>query len=369
MRMMNKILLITIVALSLGSCRKDNASGGGFQSYSIPTTYNFSPVNYSGQTYRISMLTEMTTLMKTGNTQGTIVNAQTLKDMFSNTGSPFSDTALNSSSKQLENKCFSLEVNTFKAYMDSLEMVSNSVVNGSNGVAGVVVSTSNPSKKYLLNANGVEYTQIIEKGLMGAVLYYQAMETYFCLTCSEGVGNTVDNQTSDPVDGTVMEHHWDEGFGYFSVPIDFPANLTGIQYWGKYCNTVDPLLNTNEIMMNALLKGRAAISNKDYTTRDQQLTIVRETWDMICAGVVIHYLNETLNNLTDDALRNHSLSECVAFIGCFKYNVDKKITDTEISNVLSMIGTNFYNVTTVNLNNAKNTISTIYGLDAVKDNL
>ena len=51
--------------------------------------------------------------------------------------------------------------------------------------------------------------------------------------------------------GTDMQHHWDEAFGYFGVPTDFPTNTEGLVGLGKYCNKVDAQLGCNKIIMDA----------------------------------------------------------------------------------------------------------------------
>jgi hypothetical protein len=332
----------------------------------VPTTYNFTNVNYSGQTQRISMLSEMTTLMKTGNTSGTTVDANVLKNMFRNSGNPFTLSDLNTSGKNLICKCFYLDTTYFLNYMDSLALCSISSVPGSNGTAGVVVSPSDNTKKYLFNERGIEITQLIEKGLMGGVFYYQSLAVYFS---DDKIGNHIDNTTVTAGSGTTMEHHWDEGFGYFGAPIDFPTNTTGMVYWAKYSNTVNASLGTNITLMNAFIAGRFAISNGDMTAKFTQRDIIRSNWEKVCAASVIHYYNEALANLTDDAVRNHTLSEALAFLRCLKYSPVKIITNQQISDIEAMIGNNFYNVTINGINNAKDELSTIYNLDSVKDDL
>jgi hypothetical protein len=47
----------------------------------------------------------------------------------------------------------------------------------------------------------------------------------------------------------------------------------------------------------------------------------------------------------------------------------KKITDGEIEEILNYIGTNLYNITSTDINNAKDMLSSIYDLDDVKDSL
>jgi hypothetical protein len=104
-------------------------------------------------------------------------------------------------------------------------------------------------------------------------------------------------------------------------------------------------------------------------TKFTQRDIIRTTWEKVCAASVIHYYNEALTNFTDDALRNHTLSEALAFLKCLKYSPVKIMTNLEIVQIEAMIGNNFYNVTINGINNAKDALSTIYSLDSVKDNL
>jgi hypothetical protein len=365
-----KFLKISIVAsvllLSVASCKKEETPEPTTPiptGYTIPTTYNFTNANYLGQTQRIAMMDALSTYMKTGNTSGTTVDAIVMKNMFSNTGNPFADNTLNASGKQLKSKTYALDQALFESYFDSLALNSQSTVAGTNGVAGVVVSPNDATKKYLCSATGIEYNQLITKGLMGATFYYQATSVYL-----ENI-STADNATIVSGQGTAMEHNWDEVFGYFGVPTDFPTTLTGLKYWGSYSNQRNGVLASNATLMTALLKGRAAISNQDYTTRDAMVTEIRNAWEKIAVGSAIHYINAAKDNLTDDALRNHALSECLGFVMSLKYNISKTISDTQLDQVKAYLGNNFYTVSINNLDNAKNLLSTIYNLDAVKDNL
>ena len=355
-------LLIFSLLLATACKKKDDPADNG-QNYTVPTTYNFENVSYSGQTTRLNMLEEMVTYMKTANTSGTTLDAQKLKDMFANQNNAFSDPNLNTADKQLKSKTFELDQAKFEGYMDNIAQASTSTEAGKNGVAGVVVSNDG-AKKYLFDANGFEYTQLIEKGLMGATFYYQIAEVY---TRDSKIGPTVNNTDVTPGKGTDMEHHWDEAFGYYGVPVDFPANKNGIRFIGKYSNSMDGMLGTNKLAMDAFLKGRAAISNDDMTAKDEAADEVRQAIEKIFAGTAIHYLNGAKQDFADDALRNHQLSEFLAFFGGLKYNSDKMITDAQMTEVLGYVGTNLYEVTVENITKARDKISQIYELDDVKD--
>jgi hypothetical protein len=334
----------------ISSCKKDKDI-----SYTVPTTYNFDNVDYSGQTYRLSMITALVNEVKKGSTAGTVLNAQQLKNMFSNTGNPFTNDTLNTSGKQLKDKTFGADQSIIETWIDQAVVASQANATGSNGVAGIV---SSGTRTYLLNENGFEYKEAVEKGLQGALIYYQITAVYLG---EDKVGSQV--AIAD------RQHHWDEAFGYFGVPVDYPSNTTGLQHVGKYANDRNLLLGNSTAVMNAFLKGRAAINNKDNATVTEQIAIVRENVERGVAGTAVHYINGALANVSDDALRNHNLSEGYFLVKSLKYNPAKKITDAQIQTLLNYFGNNFYTVSTTDLQAAKNLLSTIFGFDSVKDQL
>ena len=356
MRKLTYIIVFAAILPLLWAC-----DGPVNPSYSVPETYEFENVDFSGQTTRLDMLSEMTTYMKTGNTQGTVLDEQVLLDMFSNTNNPFSFTA----EKQLRDKTYELDRGLYESRMAELARISAATTEASNGVAGRL-STADGGSTYLFDEQGMEPLQLIEKGLMGATFYYQATAVYLS---DDKIGPTVDNTTVTPGEGTDMEHHWDEAFGYLGVPTDFPTNTEGIRFWGKYCDGRDAVLGTNERLMDAFLAGRAAISNDDTEAKEAAITTVQEVWEEVAAGTAIHYLNGGLANLTDDAKRNHELSEAIAFVEALKYNPNRKITLDQIDEVLGLIGDNLYEVRVADLNSAIDLLASIYGWETEKDSL
>mgnify|MGYP000016119310 CR=1 FL=1 len=359
-------LLALCFSAFITSCEKEEDDD--HKHYDVPTTYVFtdssgnSTVDYTGQTQRLDMLTEMMTYVKTANTSGVTLDAQKLKDMYANQNAQFTGAGLNVSDKQIKDKVFAPDQGLFEQYFDSIAVASQSTSVAVNGIAGV---GDNGTNKYLFSANGIEYTQFIEKGLMGALIYYQAVAVYL-----DTDKMSVDNTTV--VSGkfyTQLEHHWDEAFGYFGVPVDFPSTTTGSRYWGKYCSDRNTLLGTNQKLMDAFLKGRAAISNDDLDTRDGQIAIIREEWEHVVAGTAVHYMNGSKNDFADDALRNHQLSEGYAFILSLKYNPARKVTIQQIDYWLELLGDNFYEVTLTNINTVRDEISVVYGFESMKEQL
>ena len=344
--------------------KKDDGSCEYFQ-LTVPTTYSFTDgtnntVSYGGQTERLDQLTEMTTYMKTG-ISGVLTN-QALTDMFANTGGNGGGNFSFTSTKKLMDKCLAADTSLFIDHMDSLAIASQDYASvASDGQAGTLTSGTST---YLFAANGIEYTQLIEKGLMGAVFMYQATQIYF------GSGKmNVDNTTAvDAGAGeyyTEMEHHWDEAFGYFGVPVDFPTNTSGIRFWGKYCNSRNGDLGCNAVMMNGFLRGRAAISQDALDIRDEEILNIRKMWEKISARQAVQYLEDAKSNFgVDNALFLHQLSEAYAFIMCLKYVPleTRVITYTEIETLLDTnIGTDFWQVTQIDLTNAINSLNSIYG--------
>lgn len=347
----------------LSSCSDDKEET---PSYDVPATYSFANVDYSGQEARIAMLGEIDTYIKTGN-NGEVLDAQKLKNMYANTNSPFADASLNAAtSKQLKNKTISVAVAQFEGFFDAVVAASQTAgATAQNGTAGILTSADG-TKKYLVDGNGVEYGQVISKGLMGAVFYNQAVEGYLT---AEKIGPTVDNTTVTPNTGTTMEHHWDEAFGYFGAPKDFPTNLNNLKYWSSYSNKVNLAIGSNKTIMDAFLKGRAAISAKDMAGKDAAATTIRNEWERIVAASAILELNAAKKNVADQALKSHYLSEALGFVMSLQYKSDRKLSDAKRNEVLAKIGTNFWTTTSTDIAAAVDIISAAYNLDNVKAQL
>lgn len=228
------------------------------------------------------------------------------------------------------------------------------------------MTTADGTKKYLVDANGVEYAQLIQKGLMGAVFYNQAVEGYLT---EEKIGAAVDNVTVTPGEGTKMEHHWDEAFGYFGAPKDFPSNVSDAKFWANYSNQVDAALGSNKAIMDAFIKGRAAISANDMPGKDAAAATVRTEWERLVAAAAIHELNAAKNNLADQAKKSHYLSEAIGFVMGLKYKTDRKLSDAKYSEVMERIGENLYNTTGDDIAAAIDVISTAYDMDSIKGQL
>ena len=347
------------------SCNSDDAVDPSTEESSAPDTYDFDNASYSGQLERLAMLGELTDYMKTANTEGVTLDAQKLADMYANTNDPFSTTY----GKQLQNKTSNDGVDSIDAWLASLAQVSSDAgtSTGSNGTAGRL--TSEAGKTYLFNENGLEFTQMIEKGIMGACFYYQATSVY--LTDGEsGIG--ADNTTNvEDKDYTQQEHHFDEAFGYFGAPIDLSAeNISDrisdktASYHAKYAEKAEaggfPVVNH---IMCGFREGRYAITQNDEASLKSHRDVITTEWEKIIAAAALHYINNAKgDDYTDLAARCHQLSEAKAFIWSLFFNARKVITIAQVNELLGYLGDNFYTVSQANLQLAADKIAEVYGI-------
>ncbi|MCD6018726.1 MAG: hypothetical protein K0S53_1847 [Bacteroidetes bacterium] len=382
----NKSLLISLpvsLLLAATSCKKESAEPIALTfpieepAYEVPTSYNFTGVDFSTSTNRILMLGEITTHIRsahtTTQTSQPTLNAQKLKDMYANAASQFTTTtALNSLNYNLKAKMSNLynlqtDMDTYfdeAANTSTFSALNPTANTASVGVAGkIVVGT----RAYLVNANGYEYKEVVEKGIMGAVFYSEG--TTLLTNIASFDNTTIANGT------TAQERAWDEAFGYFGVPTTFPTYTVGLKNWGSYCNSVSnaldaPSVNSstslNVTIMNAFLKGRAAISNKDAAGRDAAKAIVLNSWEKVGAGRFITYMKLAKTNITDAAQFSHLISEGIGFVKAFKYNPSKTLTASEIATLEGYFGTSVYSMDPANIDLAIDLLAAKFGLDKNK---
>jgi len=344
----------------------------------VPSTYNFlrngeSSVFFGGQTDRLNMVGEIKDLTKTGDA-GNAIDPGRLSNMFDNQNDPFESAVLNSSTRRLENKTFAADIQFFRDLI--VEAGTNSAaiavnpVTAAQGVPGLLDRNGN-GRTILVNEKGWEYTQFFEKGLMGSVFYNQIYNVYLS---DARTGDDVENVSlEEGTNYTPLEHGWDEAFGYFGVPLDFPAGDPILEdaedrFWAQYTFdlSADNLIpEINNTIMNAYLTGRAAIVANNLEVKNQQREILREWHEIVAAGTTIHYINNTLDDLGNSDIPNafHHLSEGYNFLKAVQYNPNKKLTQAEINEILtSDFGTDgdFWTVTPAGLNKAKATIASKY---------
>lgn len=373
-----------VLSLLISGCGISDSNDNS--SINPPETYEFtrdgeSTVAYPGQNDRLDMVEEMKAYIATAHS-GETISEQALLDMYENTdgngGGHFSFT----SDRQLKNKTFGpdRDNNLFEGIFADAAAASENGSQGiraANGTAGLL-EREGSGNDILVDEKGREFTQLVEKGLMGAVFYHQIFNVYLT---DDKIGPDVENsETEEGANYTTKEHHFDEAFGYFNAPVDFesdwPDSRTDeLRFWSKYSNGSDDLLGFNDTIMEAFIHGRTAIVNDNQDELDQQVGVLYENLELLSAATAVHYINSTLSHLNDGNKGEafHALSEAWAFVNALKYSPNREISTNQIDQILNTDfgeNGNFWEVSPEGLNNAKSTLVDTYpDLESVQDQL
>ncbi|MCD8407810.1 DUF4856 domain-containing protein [Tenacibaculum dicentrarchi] len=344
---MKKVILsiFAVSALLMTSCSDEKDP---IKEVKAPSTYTFSrdaksTVSYSGQQTRLDMHTQLKSALGKASTE--VVDADKLNAMFNHKekatdfadGLVFKASDLNASSKNISgataySKTYKEDVKVFlnSIFTETAKNSGKKEVLASKGVAGIMNRKADDSKKILVDANGFEYVQVFSKSLMGAMELDQIVNKYL----SSDKLNVENEKNKEGKNYTEMEHHWDEAFGYSALSNnalaiadkaalkagDYAANY---RFWGGYIYSADASeagKGVKDRLMNAFLKGRQAIVDKNYPARDEQATIIKKELSLVCAIRAAHYLDAGIANVnsTDDPQAQagafHELSEGLGFV-------------------------------------------------------
>lgn len=399
MHKIKNILAITSVLFTsfLMSCGDDDPT----PSITIdePTTYSFtrngsSSVSFSGQTTRIAMAEELISALT--NSEST---ANSLAAMFDHQKDAvdFSDSDLNSSDKSIKSKVAAstdfFSANTtgasavkadFDAWIaaQATDVFPNWGTDASKGVAGAIQESGGGSTRYI-NANGLEYNQVVAKSLIGGLMADQALNNYLGTTVLDEGTNRTDQEAGTVAEGknySTMEHKWDEAYGYLygaSQDVANPNNTIGSDdsFLNKYIGRVEGDIDFAGIaaeIFNAFKLGRAAIVAGDYTVRDAQAAIIRQKVSEVIAIRAVYYLQQGKAALEaanpDMASVFHDLSEGFGFVYSLQFTRNPAATEpfftrTEVQGFIDTIyptdsqANGFWDVTPANLQTVSEAIA------------
>lgn len=346
------ICLLFVSALVYVSC-SDDEEGPVTPTIDTPETYTFtrdgqSTVSFSGQTQRIGMATELVDAMKAIDE----ATEMSLLEMYRNEAEgggdvdPFAEASLNDTEKSIREKVaasqdyFSANAtegiaikNQFEDWLSRqvTEVFTNEEVAASPGVAGQVADGS--SVRYV-NAQGLEYNQLVAKGLIGALMVDQMLNNYLSSAVLDENDSREKNNEETLEEGenyTFMEHKWDEAYGYAYGASADPANPNATigdddQFLNEYIGQVDKdadFAGIADDIFNALKLGRAAIVAQDYDVRDQQAAVLREKVSQVIAIRAVYYLQQGKEVLAQERADNtgafHALSEAYGFIYSLRF--------------------------------------------------
>lgn len=238
--------------------------------------------------------------------------------------------------------------------------------------------------------DGRDLNQLLQKFLHGAVSFSQATDDYLDDTI-DGKGLLSDNTAADG-DGTKpyssLEHQFDEGFGYFGAARNYNdysddevSVKGGRDDWQKYHDTdqsgsIDltaefnfgystnatkrdrgTVDNTNptdfsKVIFDAFLMGRAIIVdaggelNEEHTAALQaQRDIIVLNWEKAIAATVVHYINDTTDDLNAIGTADFSYSdlakhwsEMKGFALNLQFNPRTPVTEAQFAAIHAHIG-------------------------------
>jgi hypothetical protein len=309
----------------------------------------------------MDMLSEMVTYLKSANgsnaTPATL-DAATLLSMYDNSYTGWSDASLVNNGKQLKSKTALNDAGVqgiFEGWM----------------TAAAAGSPGDTSASYLQASSGLEWTQMIEKGLMGACFANQLTSNYLAGLESDDNIDVVDAAAGKYY--TVMEHHWDEAYGYFTDAVDYPTNGTD-RFWGKYANKsyLEDNLGSATDISTAFRTGRAALSVGNTTDALAQRDIIIAEVKLMQAGMAIHYLNDVKSKIgtaSQDAI-NHSMSEALAFIMGIQFITDTPdMSSADVNALVNQIepAVAGFTMSVNSINSVIDQIAAATGLEAYKD--
>jgi len=367
-----KLSFLILISTFLFSCDINDNNTDADNDIEVPATYDFtrngqSTVSFSGQTARIKMSDELFSAMSDFDNTTEELLLQMYRNQTQDGGNvdPFSEANLNSSDKSIKSKVAasrdyfssnaSLSADVKNDFETWLSGQVNNVFPNRNQLAepGVAGQIADGSRERYINAQGLEYDQMVAKGLNGALMADQMLNNYLSQAVLDEGSNREDNDNGTP-DGdsnyTTMEHKWDEAYGYIfgtSANLANPILTIGSDdiFLNKYIGQVSEDSDFETLaqdIFDAFKLGRAAIVAGNYEVRDEQAAIIRESISTVIAVRAVYYLQAGKKQIDAEELGSafHSLSEGFGFIYSLQFTripgTDQPyLSQNEVENMLN----------------------------------
>ena len=381
---LNKVAVFAFLSLFIFSACEDNNDDDepAVTKITEPATYTFnsrfsegvSSVSYTGQVVRNLLINDIKTQM---GTDAGSKNPATLLSMMANDDA--SRVILSKGDlSTVQSKYHDIATSNLNDRLDAVESIT---IPGYNATAKTLISgwLQESASTGKIRANGLDFAQMTQKTMWGAISYWQATSKYMSKIPTDDNSVAVDGKTY-----TVMEHHWDESFGYFGAALDYNTGYTDdndrksspyydsngdgkIDFLSEYnigwavtaakrdlctgCGDYD----YTKTIFDAYIKGRTMIVNQEPL--DQilaQRDIIMETWEKVVAAVTMHYINDTANEIkalieAGDATLKPATSatanyekywgEMRGYAHGLLYNSLSKVPAANITRILTLMGT------------------------------
>lgn len=263
-----------------------------------------------------------------------------------------------------------------------------------------------------LTADGLDYSQLLQKFLHGAVSFSQAARDYLSTDLGDTKGLNADNTevASTGKVYTALEHHWDEGFGYFGAARDYQAYtdeqliddiaidtdsdgvIDILSEWNtglarnaasRDVGASDGTTDFTQEIISSFLNGRHLISTQpeDYMTYVEAYAVkALGEWEKVIAATVIHYINDTIEAMdaygtADYSFTDHAKywAEMKGFALAFQFSPVSSLSDEQFDEfhdlvadkpVLGSAGTDSLSSYRKDLLSARSILKTAFGFSA-----
>ena len=245
-----------------------------------------------------------------------------------------------------------------------------------------------PIAQVFVDEHGLDYQQLIQKFLLGAIAFSQGTDDYLDDT-EAGKGLLSSNATAEEGQPySALEHAWDEGFGYFGAAQDYGAytddelasaggrddwqglhdsdgdgaiDLISEVNWGASVNAakrdrgaVEPTDFSGQAF-EAFKAGRALISSVDGELDAAQMDALKghrdaavDAWEKAIAATVVHYINDVLRDMAASeatagegySFLDHAKhwSELKGFALSLQFNPRSSVSDADFAMLHQLIG-------------------------------
>lgn len=277
------------------------------------------PVAYDGSSFETNAATELTVRTELSNLRNEIFKGRTGEQVSEATALA----ALNQVLPVTTNYYSELVTSSYVPNLIAISGGQRAVLGTNGGVYGA----------YLLSKDGIEYEQLIEKGLFGAALYNHAVSL---------LNGPITAATSDQV------------LAAFGANPSFPSSNNGSLHQDPdgWMATYAARRDKNDgqglytQMQNELIKLQAAANAGSgfVTEQNEAAAAILTTWEKANAATVINYLHAVISKLSATSIDEnaqasamHSFSEAVGFLHGFKSISSKSITDAQIDATLALM--------------------------------
>ena len=259
------------------------------------------------------------------------------------------------------------------------DLFSEFALNAAEGESFLMPNGNLPKQRVFkagVTKDGRDLTQLVQKFFHGSISYNQAARDYLSTDLSEKKGLNASNDVAykPGKNYTKLEHHFDEGFGYFGAAVDYKLythkqiksklsrdtnndgdiSIESEMNLGLAVNSAKRDLgakvktNFKNEAIDAFLQARHLITQKPEGYRNYVIAnanIALGAWEKTIASSAVHYINKTVKEMneygTEDYLYTNFAkywSELKGFAMALQFSPIAMLSDADFDKVHALIG-------------------------------